>query len=130
VTSIDTARQELRARLSALEVESGQVRAALDALNALGGNGGRPMKTAAKRRPRGSVTEAIRAAAVVPVKAGEIAAKTGIDRHLLRVMLAKMASLGVLIRVGVGLYQRADCLETAAQSKPAPVDVHEFASAQ
>jgi hypothetical protein len=40
VTSIDTARQELRARLSALEVESGQVRAALDALNALGGNGG------------------------------------------------------------------------------------------
>ena len=130
MTSIDTARQELRARLSALEVESGQVRAALDALNALGGNGGRPMKTAAKRRPRGSVTEAIRAAAVVPVKAGEIAAKTGIDQQQLAVQMSKMAKRGELIRVGVGLYQRADCVETAAQPKPAPVDVHEFASAQ
>jgi hypothetical protein len=44
--------------------------------------------------------------------------------------MAELAKRGELIRVGVGLYQRADCIETAAQSKPAPVDADDFASAQ
>jgi hypothetical protein len=78
----------------------------------------------AQRRPRGSITEAIRAAAVVPVKAGEIAAKYGLTPQSLAVQMSKMAKRGELIRVGVGLYQRADCVKTAAQREPAPVDAY------
>ena len=74
--------------------------------------------------------DAILASNTSSISITEIAAKTGIDQQQLAVQMSKMAKRGELIRVGVGLYQRADCVETAAQPKPAPVDVHEFASAQ
>lgn len=131
MTSIDTARQELRDRQSWLANEYRLTTAALEALDVLGGSRkGRPVKTAVKRRPRGSVRDAILQMTASPIRAKAIASALEMGPDKIAPRMAELANRGTLVRVGVGLYQRADCVETAAQPEPAPVDVHELVSAQ